>query len=292
MFPARFEYRRAGSIAEAVSLLQEHGPEAKLLAGGQSLLAIMKLRLAQPRVLVDIGRLDELRGIERTNGSLTIGALATHTDVERSALLQRELPLLSEAAGQIGDRQVRNMGTWGGNLAHADPTSDPPAAVLALEGTLIATGRRGGRREIPVSDYFRGFFQTALAPDEMLTGIRFERLDRARAGWAYEKVPHPASRYAVVGVAAFLKVGSDGQLERVRVGVTGAGSHAQRARSLEAALEGHKPEESLLKEAAGLAPEGMELRSDLFASAEFRAHLLRVHTRRALKRALERALME
>lgn len=290
MYPPDFEYRRAGTLEEALDLLREYGSDARLLAGGQSLLPLMKLRLARPGVLVDIGRIPDLAGVGRSNGTTTVGAMTTHTELERSEVLQAQLPLVSETAAAVGDRQVRNRGTWGGNLAHADPASDPPATFLALDGVAVAAGPDGNRREIPATDFFSGMFQTALGPEEILVEIRFPTADGARAGWAYQKAAHPASRYAVVGVAAFLRVGEDGKVERVRVGVTGAGTHARRATLVEQALEGQSPEASLIRQAAELAPEGIDLRSEIYASAEFRAQLLRVHTERALTRALERAV--
>lgn len=290
MYPADFDYRRAGTLEEALELLREHGSDARLLAGGQSLLPLMKLRLARPGVLVDIGRIPDLSGVRRSDGTIAVGALTTHTELERSELLQAELPLVSETAALVGDRQIRNRGTWGGNLAHADPSSDPPATFLALDGVAVAARAGGSRREIPAGEFISGMFQTALRPEEMLVEIRFPAADGGRAGWAYQKVAHPASRYAVVGLAASLRVGEDGKLERVRLGITGAGTHARRASQVEQALEGQSPEASLIQQAAELAPEGIDLRGDAYASAEFRAHLLRVHAERALTRALERAV--
>jgi len=195
VIPATFDYVRASSAEEAVSLLHEHGDEAKLLAGGHSLLPLMKLRLATPSVLIDVGRLKDLSYVRATGDSVSIGALTRHRDVETSDVLEREVPILAHVAGLVGDPQVRHRGTIGGSLAHGDPASDLPAVVLALGGALVAQGP-GGRREIPAGEFFRGFLETALAPDEMLVEIR---VPKAKGGWSYQKFNRRAIDWAIVG---------------------------------------------------------------------------------------------
>lgn len=272
MYPASFRYARPRNLDEALRLLQEN-PEAKLLAGGHSLIPAMKLRLATPALLVDIGRLAELKGIREEGEAYFVGALTTHAEIARSSL-----PLLPLVARVIGDPMVRNLGTIGGSLAHADPAADYPAAILALEAELLARGPQGERR-IPARDFFQGMFQTALGPQEILLGLQVPRLPGYR--FAYEKFPHPASGYAVVGVAAaVLKEGE--ALKDVRLAATGAAYAPFRLEGAEAALrQGMGPKEAT----QGYTPP-VPLAEDRFASAEYRLHLLRVLARRALERAL------
>ena len=286
MFPSAFDYVVASSVEEAVSLLQEHGEEAKLLAGGHSLLPMMKLRLAAPSVLIDIGRIPGLAGVQ-TNGAISLGPTTTYTTVMDSEELARLCPLLAETAAQVGDMQVRNRGTVGGSVAHADPASDMPAAMLALDATFTARGP-SGERSIAAADFFQGLFMTALQPDEVLTRISVARPPQG-AGMAYEKFRNPASGYAIVGVAAVAALAGDGTLSDVRVAITGAGAQPVRATAVEAALRGQAPDDAALAAAAEHATEGLQLMSDIHASEAYRAHLTRVFTRRALKRALERA---
>lgn len=287
MIPAAFEYRRATSLEEALRLLQEAGSEAKLLAGGHSLLPLMKLRLAQPAVLVDIGGLEELRGIRLEGEELVIGALTPHAEVAASAQVAEAFPLLARAAAAIGDLQVRNRGTVGGNLAHADPASDLPAVVLALQGRLVARGA-SGERVIPAGDFFLGPLSTALEPGEILTAVRLPLL-AGRVGTAYVKHRHPASGYAVAGVAAVVRLAPDGSVDEARLGVTGVGLAPYRARAAEEALRGRRPEPEVLREAAARATDGVEVTGDLYASEEFRAHLCRHHAAEALEEALAAA---
>jgi carbon-monoxide dehydrogenase medium subunit len=270
MIPAAFAYERAESTEQALALLAEYGGDAKLLAGGHSLLPLMKLRLAAPAVLVDIGRIEELSYVREAGDEIAVGALTRHRDVETSALLASEAPLLAHVAGQVGDPQVRHRGTLGGSLAHGDPASDLPSAVLALGATLIAQGP-AGRREIPAEAFFRGFFETALAEDEMLVEIRVPRV--AGAGFGFEKFNRRAQDWAIVGVSAQRRaVGS-------RVALVNMAGAPMRARGVEAALsEGASPAEAALRAAEDTDPP-----SDVNASAKFRRHLAQVLVRRALE---------
>jgi aerobic carbon-monoxide dehydrogenase medium subunit len=274
VIPAPFDYQRAGSVDEALALLAEHGDEAKLLAGGHSLLPLMKLRLALPQVLIDIGRIDELSFVEGDGDAVRIGALTRHHDLATSALAGEQVPLLAHVAGQIGDPQVRHRGTIGGSLAHGDPASDLPAALLALRATLVARGP-GGEREIAADDFFTGFLETALAPDEILTEVRVPAVPGV--GWAFEKFNRRAQDWAIVGVTAVMTNGSGGP----GVGLVNMGSQPLRAAGVEDALRsGASP-----GDAAGRADEGTEPPADLNASPEFRRHLARVLVRRALESA-------
>jgi carbon-monoxide dehydrogenase medium subunit len=265
MIPATFTYRRAESADHAVVLVGEHGDEAKLLAGGHSLLPLMKLRLAVPEVVVDIGRVRELSFIRDLGDQVAIGALTRHHDLENSALLTRELPLLAHAAGEVGDPQVRHRGTIGGSLAHGDPASDLPAVVLALDATLVARGPNG-TREIPVGEFYQGLFETALEPDELLTEIRVPK--PAAAGWSFQKFTKRAIDWAIVGVAA----------QGDKVALVNMGSTPLRATAVERALADGAP----VGEAAQRAAEGTEPPADLNATPAFREHLARVLVRRAL----------
>ena len=286
MYPVPFEYHRAGSVDEAVALLGRFGESARLLAGGHSLLPLMKLRLAEPRHLVDIRRIPGLSGVREEGGALVIGAATPHSVLERSPLVRERLLMLSEAAAQIGDAQVRNMGTLGGSLAHADPSADLPAVMLALGAELVAIGPKG-RRAIPVDRFFVKLFTTSLSPGELLTEIRVP-LPPAGSGGAYAKFPHPASRYAVVGVAALVTV-SGGKISAARVAITGVGAKAVRASATEAALVGKAPDAAVVAAAAEKAPEGLTVRADPRMDPEYWRALTVAFTRRALATALERA---
>ncbi|MHB1553735.1 MAG: FAD binding domain-containing protein [Acidimicrobiales bacterium] len=270
MIPASFEYRRAGSVEDALGWLAEDPDSTKLLAGGHSLLPLMKLRLATPGVLVDVGRVPGLSYVRDAGDHVAIGALTRHRDLEISEVARASVPLLAHVAGQVGDPQVRHRGTIGGSLAHGDPASDLPAAVLALDATMVADGPRG-RREIAASDFFRGFLETALEPDEMLTEIRVRK---APSGWAFQKFNRRAQDWAIVGVAAVL----DGD---PRVALVNMGSTTVRARGTEEALAAGAE----AADAAARAAEGLEPPSDLHASAEYRRHLATVLVRRALVEA-------
>jgi carbon-monoxide dehydrogenase medium subunit len=270
MIPAPFDYARAGSVEEAVALLGQHGDEAKLLAGGHSLLPLMKLRVAAPSVLVDIGRLAELAYVRDAGDHVAVGALTRHRELETSALLAREVPLLRHAASKVGDPQVRHRGTLGGSLAHADPASDLSAVVLALEGTMVARGP-GGERTIPARDFFRSIFESALAPDEVLTEVRIPKLRGRR--WAFSKFNRRAQDWAIVGVAAQVANGG------TRIALVHMGQTALRAAETEAALR----RGASAADAAAVADRGTSPPSDLNASADYRRHLARVLVRRAIE---------
>lgn len=286
MYPASFEYHRAATVEEAVGLLTRYKDDAKLLAGGHSLIPMMKLRLAQPKHLVDIGRIAGLSDIREEGGQLVIGALTTHYAVESSALVRQRCAVLAEAAAMIGDPQVRNHGTIGGSLAHADPAADWPAVMLALGAELRAVGPRGART-IRAKEFFKDLFTTALRPDEVLTEVRIPA--GAHSGAAYVKHPHPASRFAVVGVAAAVTLDGAGKCTASHVGVTGVGSHAVRAKGVEAMLAGKVLDAGTVQAAAQRAADGIEINADLQGSVEYKAHLARVYARRALEKAVQRA---
>jgi carbon-monoxide dehydrogenase medium subunit len=285
MFPNEFEYAAPGTVDEAIALLQAND-EAKVLAGGHSLLPLMKTRLASPPMLVDIGKIAELRQIS-ANGGLSIGATATYREIASSDVVQQRCPILAETVGNIGDRQVRNRGTLGGALAHADPAADMTAVILALGGTIKARGP-DGERSIPIDDFFVDMLQTQLDHAEILTEISIPAA-APHTGMAYEKFRHPASGYAIVGVAAVVRLDDSGNVAECRIGITGAGPKAQRASASENALTGKPPSKETIAAAAEQAANDLELLSDLTASEEFRAHLVRVHARRALERAVAAA---
>lgn len=284
MIPSTFAYDRAESVAEAIEKLQSAGGDGKLLAGGHSLLPLMKLRLTSPAKLIDIGRIAELHGIAQVGDAIAIGALTTHAAVASSTLVKEKLPVLAQAASQIGDIQVRNRGTVGGNLAHADMASDLPAVALALDAEF-AVATPDGNEVIGVEDFFIGPMVTALPEYSMVTNVKF-KLPPAGAMQVYEKVPHPASGYAVVGVAAVVAVAADQTVNYVRVGMTGAADVAYRAKAVEDALMGHAFTEAAIDEAAKFAAVDGSIAGDLYASEEYRRNLCVVHTARALKRLL------
>ncbi|HEX3605714.1 MAG TPA: xanthine dehydrogenase family protein subunit M [Candidatus Dormibacteraeota bacterium] len=283
MIPAAFEYRRAGSVEDAVAILAEAGDDAKLLAGGHSLLPLMKLRLARPSVLVDIGRIDGLRAIEERGGRLAIGALARHHDLATSALLRDRCPLLAHAAGLVGDPQVRHRGTLGGSVVHADPASDLCAVLRCLDAELVVRGP-GGERRLPVADAFRGFLETALDPGEVLVEVLVP-MPAAGHGWSYQKFTRRALDWAIVGVAAVVEP-ADGGIGRAAVGLVSMGPTPLRAAAVEDALRGAP--RSAVPAAAELAADGTEPSADIHAEQDFRRHLSRVLTRRALEQALSR----
>ena len=286
MIPAAFEYFAPQSVKEALGLLEKHGDNAKLLAGGHSLLPIMKLRLAQPKVIVDLGRITGLDGIKADGQKIAIGALVTHDAIENNAVLKEKCPLLPETAAVIGDMQVRNRGTIGGSLAHADPAADYPAAMLALDAEVVAVGSKG-TRTIAGGQFFVDLLTTALAPTEIITEVRVPALARG-TGAAYMKHAHPASGYAVVGVAAVVTV-SGGKCERAAIGITGVSGKAYRATAVEKALTGQALDEGTVAKAAAHAADGIEAQGDLYASEQFRKHLASVYTKRAVLAAASRA---
>lgn len=277
MYPANFDYQRPSTVDEAIALLSRHGDDAKLLAGGHSLIPAMKLRLARPKVVVDIGRVANLSYIREMDGAIAIGAMTTHHELEASRLLHERSPLLAETASHIGDVQVRNKGTIGGSLAHADPAADYPAAILALEAELDLVSPRG-RRTVAADAFFVDLLQTTLATDEILVEVRVPLTARTVA---YVKTEQKASGFALAGVAVV--IGS----ARTRVGITGVAAKAYRAVAAEHILEAQRP---LTQEAIVLASthaaDGVDPLGDIHASPEFRAHLAQVNTRRAIERAL------
>jgi carbon-monoxide dehydrogenase medium subunit len=285
MFPASFEYHRAASVKDALAMLSQFGDDAKLLAGGHSLIPMMKLRLAQPAHLIDIGGIRDLAQIREDGGKIVIGGLATHHQVETSAVVRNKLGLLAECAAVIGDVQVRNRGTLGGSLAHADPAADYPAAMLALEA-VIRVESGSGSRTINAEDFFVDLMTTAVRHGEMLTHVSIAPIS-AGAGGVYIKHRQPASGFALVGVAAMVALDKQGNCARVRVGITGLGAKAFRAKAVEAALNGKAP--AAIKDAAALAADGIDALSDIHAAADFRSELARVYTRRALEQAVARA---
>ena len=287
MYPAPFEFHRAASVEDAIGLLQTYGDDAKLIAGGHSLLPVMKLRLAAPEHLIDISRIESLRGVTDAGDHLVIGALTTHQAIARDELIRAHLPVLAETADLVGDRQVRNRGTIGGALAHADAAADYPAAILALEAELVATGPNG-TRTIPAGEFFLDLLTTALEPNEVLTEIRIPKVP-GRTGANYQKLANQASGYAVVGVAAVITLGEDGTVASARIGITGTGASATRASAAEAALTGRAPDEAAIKVAADLADQGIDPLSDLSASAEYRLAVTKGLARRAITKAVERA---
>ncbi len=272
MIPAAFDYVRASSAAEAIQLIGQYGDEAKFLAGGHSLVPAMKLRLAQPTVLVDIGRVSDLSYIRDGGDHIAIGALTRHMDVEKSPVLAEHVPLLAHAAGHVGDPQVRHRGTIGGSLAHADPASDLPATTLALGATYVAEGPNG-TREIAAADFYQGYFTSALAPDEMLTEIRVPKM--GGAGWSFQKFNRRAQDWAIVGVAAWQRGSECG------VGLVNMASTPVLASSVATAVAGG----ASAADAAEAAAADADPQGDLNASVEYRVHLAKVLTRRALEAA-------
>lgn len=272
MIPAAFDYVRAGSAEEAIALIGEHGDEAKFLAGGHSLIPLMKLRLAQPTVLIDIGRVTDLSYIRDAGDHVAIGALTRHMDIENSELLRADVPLLAHAAHHVGDPQVRHRGTLGGTVAHADPASDLPATTLALGATYVAQGPNG-TREIAASEFYTGFLESVLEPDEMLTEIRVPKM--GGAGWSFQKFNRRAQDWAIVGVAAWRNNGDSG------VALVNMSDTPVLATSVSSALAGGASVEDAAEQAAAEASPS----SDLNASVEYREHLARVLVRRALAEA-------
>src|SRR5947207_5378654 len=286
MIPAQFDYARANSLEEALTLLAQD-EDAKILAGGHSLIPAMKLRLTQPPLLVDIGRIKDLSYVREENGQLRIGAATTHYQIESSDLLKKICPLLPDCASHIGDVQVRNKGTIGGSVAHSDPAGDWPAAVIALNAELVVASKHG-ERTIKADDFFVDLLTTALEPGEILREIRISK-PHGRAGQAYVKMHHPASGFAVVGVAANLSLDGDSGCQLASVGITGVSSKAYRAAAVESGLTGRTLDDKTIAEAAARATEGIDVNGDLFASEDFRRHLAQVFTKRALSAARERA---
>ena len=286
MIPASFEYFRPKAIGEAIALLQQHGDEAKILSGGQSLIPMMKLRLARPGYIIDINEIPGLRYIKEEDGYLKIGGLTHEADLEASALIQSKYPIILDTASLIADPQVRNMATVGGNLAHGDPANDHPATMLALNAQVIATGSHG-QRAIPVKDFFLSLFTTALQHGEILTEIRIP-IPPARSGGAYFKLERKVGDFATVGVAAQVSLDSNQACERAGIGLTNVGPTPIKAKKAEEFLRGKTLDEFHIKQAARLAVEDARPSPDLRGPAEYKAGMVKELTRRALTRARER----
>ncbi len=285
--PAAFDYHPAASVAEAISLLQQYGDDAKLLAGGHSLLPTMKLRLAQPAHLVDLGKISGLSYIREENGAIAVGAMTTYTTLLKSDVLSRHFAILPEGIAVIGDQQVRNRGTIGGSIAHSDPAADMPGIVLALKADILVQGANGVRT-IKADDFFTGMFETALQAGEIITEIRFA-IPPANTGSAYMKLENKASHYAVTGCAAVVSLGGDGTCSAASVVITGASVMSTRATAVEAALVGKKLDAATVAGAASHAADGLELVEDIHGSKTYRSNMTVVMTRRAIQRAAERA---
>ena len=279
MIPAAFDYVRPSSIAEAVTALGEAGEDGKILAGGQSLIPVLRLRLAYPSTVVDVGRIAEMRGVRDEGDAIVIGATTTHHDVMHDDLVRQHAPIIAQATATVADPQVRHRGTFGGALAHADPAGDLGAVALALDCVFVANGP-GGERTIAAADFFEDYLTTALSPDEILTAIRVPKLGE---GWSshYEKFNRVAQAWSIVAVAAVVKR-TNGSIEQARIGLTNMGSTPLRASAVEAALAGVDASEDAVSAAAEHAAEGTSAPSDLSGQSDYREHLARVLTRRAV----------
>jgi aerobic carbon-monoxide dehydrogenase medium subunit len=284
--PAAFDYHRATSVDEAIALLQQYGDDAKLLAGGHSLLPTMKLRLAQPAHLIDLGKISDLSYIRDDGDAIAVGAMTRYVDIERSDLIKQHFTLLPEGVDLIGDQQVRNWGTIGGSIAHSDPAADTPGMVLALKADIVAKGP-SGVRTIKADDFFMDIMQTALQPNEVITEIRFPK-PPAHTGSAYTKLANRASHYAVVGCAAVVSF-DGGVCSTASVVITGASVKATRASAVEVALVGKRLDENTIASAAEHAADGLELVSDIHGSKEYRSQMCAVMASRAITSAIERA---
>jgi carbon-monoxide dehydrogenase medium subunit len=283
MIPTQFDYKAPVTLEEAVSLLNSDLDGAKILAGGHSLIPAMKLRLAQPQLLVDIARIKSLSYIREEGDQILIGATTTHYQLESSDLLKKICPLIPACAKSIGDVQVRNRGTIGGSIAHSDPAGDWPAAVLALDADIVLVGPNG-ERTVKAENFFVDLMTTDIQPGEILREIRIKK-PSGKFGQAYQKVPHPASGFAVVGIAVNLALNDDGSCKSAGIGVTGVSVKAYRAKGVEAALVGTSLDDNAINAAATHVCDGIDASSDLYASSEYRCHLAQVHTRRALQAA-------
>jgi len=286
MIPAQFDYKAPTTLDEAVALLANDLDGAKVLAGGHSLIPAMKLRLAQPQLLIDIARIPSLAYIREEGNQILIGATTTHYQLESSQLLQNICPLLPDCARSIGDVQVRNKGTIGGSLAHSDPAGDWPAAILALDGELICVGPNG-ERTVKAENFFVDLLTTDLQPGEILREIRINK-PAGKFGQAYQKVPHPASGFAVVGIAVNLVLDGTGACQSAGIGVTGVGVKAYRAKGVEAGLAGTNLDDNAVASAVTHVCDGIDPNTDLYASSEYRCHLAQVHARRAVQAAKAR----
>jgi carbon-monoxide dehydrogenase medium subunit len=285
MFPAAFDYRAPTSLGEVLELLGQHGDEAKVMAGGQSLIPLLKLRLASPSLVLDLSRVPSLAGTSGGDATLRIGARTRHADIERDPSLRITCPLLAEAAPQISDPLVRNLGTIGGSLCHADPAGDWGSVMLALDADLVASSS-AGERVIPAGDFFQGPFTTALRPDEVLTEVRVPL--RERSGGAYLKLERKVGDFATVGVAVQVEL-DDGRVRKAGIGLTSVGPSNLKARAAERALDGREPTDEVIAEAARLAAQAAEPRDDVRGSAAYKRDVVRVFVQRGMKTALMRA---
>jgi carbon-monoxide dehydrogenase medium subunit len=273
-------------VKDALALLGKHGDDAKVLAGGHSLIPMMKLRLAQPKHVIDLRKISGLSGVKADGNTIVIGAMTTHWQVESSPVLREKLPIVSDTAGVIGDPAVRNVGTIGGSLAHADPAADMPATAIAVGFEFVCEGAKG-KRTVKVDEWFKGLMATAVG-DDILVEIRVP-VWAAGSGGAYLKFPHPASRFAVVGAAAMVTLDGKGVCTKAGVGITGAGTKAVRAKGVEAGLVGKTLDQATIEAAAAKAHEGVDVQADLQGSVEYKSHLCRVFARRAIEAAVKRA---
>jgi len=287
MIPAAFEYHAPSTIGEATALLAKLGEDAKVLSGGQSLIPLMKLRLASPAHLVDINAIPGLLGIREADGFLRIGALTRESDLEESEIVRTRYPLLHDTSKVIADPIVRNLATVGGNLAHGDPANDHPATMLALGAEIVAVGPKGERR-IPIATFFTGPFATGLKPDEILVEIRVP-VPPARSGGAYLKLERKVGDFATAAVAVQVTLGANGACEQAGIGLTNVGLTPIKATRAEASLKGKALDESAIKQAAELAAQAAEPSADLRGSVEYKKDLVRILTARALRKAAERA---
>ena len=287
MIPPAFDYFRPNTVPEAVALLQQHGSNAKILSGGQSLIPMMKLRLARPSCLIDINRIPGLSYIREDGGFLKIGGLTREADLEASAVVKSKYPLLLDTVGVIADPQVRNLATVGGNLAHGDPANDHPATMLALGAQVVATGAKG-ERVIAIEEFFVSLFTTALKQDEILTEIRIPA-PPAKSGGAYFKIERKVGDFATAAVAVQLTLGASGAVQKVGIGLTNAGPKPVKAKKAEEFLKGKKLEASVVDQAAQLASEEAQPSSDLRGPAEYKKGLVKELTKRAIAKAAERA---
>ena len=284
--PAAFDYHPVQTVDEAIALLQQYGDEAKILAGGHSLLPAMKLRLSQPEHLIDIGKIDGLSYIRQEKDVIAVGAMTTYTTLLKSDLLHQTFPILTEGTELIGDQQVRNRGTIGGSIAHSDPAADMPGIVLVLKADIVIQGPNG-KRTVSADDFFVDTFTTALEPEELVIEIRFP-ISEARTGSAYEKLENKASHYAVAGCAAVITLDAAGTCQKASIAITGAATSTTRASAAESALVGKQLTDSVIDKAASHAADGMTMLADIHGSEEYRRQMTRVVTRRAINRALAR----
>jgi carbon-monoxide dehydrogenase medium subunit len=286
MFPAAFDYAAPATLADALALLKQRGDDAKIMAGGQSLIPLLKLRFAQPALVVDIGRLPSMAGIGRHNGHLSIGALARHVDIERNAELPNLCPILIDAVHWISDPLVRNRGTMAGSICHADPSGDWGSVMLALDASVVARSE-AGERVIPIDGFFQGPFTTTLKPDEVVTEIRIP-MPKGPAAGAYNKLERKVGDFATVAVAVHVEL-SGGKIAKAGIGLTAVGETNIKATEAEKALAGHEPTDEVIAEAARLAAEAAEPKDDIRGTAAYKKDVVRVYVQRGLRTALGRA---